>query len=117
MAVYVDSARIPYGRMKMCHMLADTIEELHAMADAIGLKREWFQGDSSAPHYDVCWTKRGAALLRGALPADRKKVVELVRKHRGGEESRPECVYVGRCNSSRCPAHGNPGAKRRTVQR
>ena len=43
--------------MKMCHMLADTLDELHAMADRIGVARRHFQTDSSAPHYDICKSK------------------------------------------------------------
>jgi hypothetical protein len=62
-------------------MLADTIEELHAMADVIGLKREWFQ-PKSTPHYDVSITMRVRALQHGALVADRAKVVELIRAYR-----------------------------------
>lgn len=82
MAVYVDQAQNKYGRMKMCHMLADNVSELHSMADRIGISRKWFQSGST-PHYDICQSKRKLALLEGALVADRKKVVELIRKHRG----------------------------------
>ena len=79
MAVYVDSAFILYRRMRMCHMLADTLPELHDMADRIGLKRDWFQGGALAPHYDICKSMRARAVKAGAIEIDRHKVAELVR--------------------------------------
>lgn len=82
MSVYVDSAFLAYRRMKMCHMLADTLEELHAMADRIGVARRHFQSDSSAPHYDICKAKRALAVKFGAVEIDRMKLVELLRKSR-----------------------------------
>jgi hypothetical protein len=81
--VYVDYARTPFGRMRMSHMLADSLEELHAMAARIGLKRSWFQGQASTPHYDVCEATRARALQLGAIPVDRRGIVAVVRKLRG----------------------------------
>lgn len=80
--VYVDSAFLPYRRMLMCHMLADSVEELHAMADKIGVARRHFQADASTPHYDICKSKRARAVQHGAVEVDRRKLVELLRRNR-----------------------------------
>ena len=53
MPVYVDNMRASYGRMKMCHMIADSVAELLEMADKIGVQRRWFQM-TSHPHFDIC---------------------------------------------------------------
>ena len=79
MSTYVDDVFIPYGRMKMCHMIADTEDELHAMADKIGLKREWFQ-DGSRPHYDVSKGKRIEAIRHGAIEVTIKELIALLTK-------------------------------------
>ena len=81
MPVYVDTAKHPFGRMVMCHMVADSLEELHAMADRIGLRREWFQPLSS-PHYDVSKTKRAKAIAAGAIELDRRDFVGVLRRLR-----------------------------------
>jgi hypothetical protein len=81
MTVYVDSARHTFGRMKMSHMMADSVDELHSMADRIGLNRKWFQPKSS-PHYDVCQEYRQRAIAAGAVVVDRRKLVEIIRKLR-----------------------------------
>lgn len=78
MTVYVDKAFIPFKGMKMCHMLADTEEELHELAARIGLRREWFQPRSS-PHYDICKEKRQQAILAGAIEIDGERLVEILR--------------------------------------
>lgn len=66
MAVYVDALRYwGWVHGASCHMIADTNEELHAMAHKIGLKREWFQ-TSSVPHYDLTRVKRKLAVSNGA---------------------------------------------------
>ena len=81
MAVYVDKAAHQLGRMKMCHMLADSLEELHAMADRIGVHRRWFQNHGT-PHYDICKAKRELALAAGAVEIDRRRTVALIRAWR-----------------------------------
>jgi hypothetical protein len=68
--------------MLMCHMIADTLAELHEMADRIGVKRKWFQEGKALPHYDICQSKRALALKYGSLIIDRKQLVERIRKHR-----------------------------------
>lgn len=80
MTVYVDSAFIQYGRMLMCHMMADTDAELHAMADAIGIDRRHFQPGKRHPHYDICKAKRALAIQRGAVEVTTRELVELHKK-------------------------------------
>lgn len=81
MSVYVDNAMIPFGRMKMCHMVANSLEELHGMAEKLGLRR-WFQEEASFPHYDICLSKRAHAIALGAKPITRQQLVELIRRAR-----------------------------------
>jgi len=68
MSVYVDTARHPFKGYVMCHMVADSLEELHAMAAQIGMERRWFQAPPKAshPHYDIPEHKRACAIARGA---------------------------------------------------
>lgn len=80
MSVYVDAAVWPYGRMTMCHLLADSLDELHAMVDAIGVQRRWFQNKPGFPHYDICKAKRAQAVALGAIEISRKEFVDLVRR-------------------------------------
>lgn len=51
-----------------CHLTTDgTLDELHAFAAKIGLKREWFQPHQRHPHYDLTASKREKALAAGAV--------------------------------------------------
>lgn len=52
------------------HMQADTVEELHAFAERLDLKRAWFQQGSRGnvtAHYDLTAGKREQAIALGAV--------------------------------------------------
>jgi Protein of unknown function (DUF4031) len=67
MTVYVDDMRAKFGRLVMCHMIADTDDELHAMADRIGVARKWHQAPPKHDsHYDIALSKRALAVSFGA---------------------------------------------------
>ena len=78
MTVYVDNMRAGFGRMIMCHMIADTEDELHAMADHIGIARRWFQGN----HYDIALSKRALAVKYGAKEITQRQTVKILRAMR-----------------------------------
>lgn len=80
MAVYVDNARLAWRGRRWCHLVADSLDELHGFAKSIGLKRGWFQARASLPHYDVTVEVRDVALSRGAMQADRRTLVLLGRQ-------------------------------------
>lgn len=81
MPVYVDQARNPFRGMLMCHMVADTMDELHAMAAAIGMPRRAYQ-PRSFPHYDVPLDRRAYAVALGAVEVDRRGIVAVMRRLR-----------------------------------
>ncbi len=84
MAVYVDDMNATFGRMKMCHMFADTTEELLAMADKIGVQRKWLQhAGTIKEHFDICLSKKSAALAAGAVAITYPDgVAEIMRQRR-----------------------------------
>jgi len=75
MTVYVDDMRAKFGRLVMCHMVADTEAELHAMADRIGVDRKWYQypHKSRYPHYDIALSKRALAVAAGAVEISQRE--------------------------------------------
>lgn len=81
MTVYVDDVRHEFGSMIMCHMWADNLDELFAMADNIGVQRKWLQGhpELSLPkyrkaswvHFDIALSKKTLAIKQGAILTDK----------------------------------------------
>lgn len=58
-----------------CHMVADSLGELHRMATRLGLHRSWFQ-DNVLPHYGLTARRREAAVRCGAIELTRRELVE-----------------------------------------
>lgn len=83
MAVYVDDMRAPFGRLVMCHMLADTEAELHTLAERIGVARRWAQYPGTyKSHYDISLSKRALAVAAGAVEITWRESGSIVRQRR-----------------------------------
>jgi len=103
--VYVDDMAAPYkpahrpGRTYvMCHMIADTEAELHAMADKIGVARKWYQGD----HYDIAKSKRALAIEHGARAITTRQLACMAMlRRRGLPMGEPETAIERRLALSR----------------
>lgn len=79
--VYIDNMNAPYGRMLMCHMVADSTAELLAMADAIGVKRKWIQhAGTYQEHFDICLSMKKKALALGAKEITMRQLGERLAK-------------------------------------
>ena len=86
MACYVDTVRsYPDAGLRFtefCHLLADTRDELHAMAAAVGMPRWTFQDHPWRWHYDLPEHLREAAVARGAQIVTMHEVGALLRRRK-----------------------------------
>jgi hypothetical protein len=89
MAVYVDdwrqSATVGPVTGRWSHLTADSTEELHRFAQALGLRRAWFQGhphDALRDHYDVTDQLRDEAIALGAVPVTWRQAARARRLRR-----------------------------------
>lgn len=65
------------------HMVADTSEELLAMADKIGVQRKWLQkAGTHHEHFDIALTKRKRAVEAGAKEVTRLELGKIIRAKR-----------------------------------
>ena len=87
MSVYVDDLTVslksrnwPYSHS--CHLVADTVEELHYFAGRMHLNPSWFQDKPELPHYDLTRGMRLVAVKLGAIEVNRKKISDLMQMYR-----------------------------------
>ncbi|MGT2430927.1 DUF4031 domain-containing protein [Cupriavidus basilensis] len=80
MTIYVDDECIPWRGKQWCHLVADSLTELHDFARRLGLRRSWFQERSVYPHYDVTVSVRDKALVLGASIGDRSTIITCAKR-------------------------------------
>ena len=81
MTVYVDDFDCEYRGMKMSHMIADSTEELLAMADKIEVQRKWIQKSGTCQeHFDICLSKKQKAIKNGAVLITKRQLSEMTIK-------------------------------------
>lgn len=79
--IYVDEPIHKFGRMIMCHMIADTTEELLDMCNKIGVDSKWIQYPNTyREHFDICKTKRLQAIKNGAVRITSKELIIKVKR-------------------------------------
>ncbi len=79
MTVYVDDAVHLWRGRRWAHLMADTLDELHAFAARLGIPRHAFQNKTSGAHYDVPSDLRELALQLGATAISRHRDREQVK--------------------------------------
>lgn len=75
--VYVGTREYRYGRMIMSHMVADDIEELHEMANRLGVRR-WFQNKGKYPHYDISKVTKKKAIELGVKMVNDRELIQIL---------------------------------------
>lgn len=72
MAILVDDPIWPFRGRLWCHLVSDTsYDELHELAQRLGIPRHGFQGD----HYDVPAELRDEAVALGATPVTGRELI------------------------------------------
>lgn len=103
MTVYVDDERIEWRGKLWCHLVAESLDELHCFALSLGLKQSWFQAKGAYPHYDVTIAVRERALQLGAHPGSKAQIIasakllriELCAKATAMPVSKPDEISLG----------------------
>ena len=73
MTVYVDDAVHLWRGRRWAHLMADTLDELHEMAQRLDIPRRAFQNKTSGAHYDVPSELRERAIELGATAISRHR--------------------------------------------
>lgn len=98
--VYVDDAEVKKHGYTWFHLMADSIQELHAFAARIGLDSRAFHRQARHPHYDVTEAQRHRAIRFGARSITAREAVMVGRRMEREAPSSPSasshqlCLFV-----------------------
>ncbi|OTG95752.1 DUF4031 domain-containing protein [Acinetobacter sp. ANC 3832] len=93
MAIYVDRAKVSFRGQEWCHLMADTLDELHYFVKMVGIDARLFHQSASYPHYDITLSMRMIVLAHGAIDADRKMIIRCGKKLK--QELQLSQIYLG----------------------
>jgi hypothetical protein len=112
MGCYVDVMRhYPDAGLRFtdfCHLLADTREELHELADRLGMQRRFFQDHPWRWHYDLPSHLRAQAVQRGVTELTTRQVAELLRKRRAALAATAAPAQASRVTSTTTSSSAAP---------
>ena len=77
--VYIDDAKVLRHGHKWFHLTADSLDELHEFAAAIGVATRAFHVGARHPHYDVTESQRRRAIRYGALAVTSRDIVRIAK--------------------------------------
>lgn len=64
------------------HLMAASVEELHAFAEKVGIKRCWFEGVRKGhPHYDLNAQNKNKAIDGGAILVTSRELVNKFKEY------------------------------------
>ncbi len=79
--VYIDNFNAPFMGMVMCHLIADSQQELLEFVDKIGVQRKWIQHyNTPKEHFDICLAKKKKALANGAIEINMRDYARMIRE-------------------------------------
>ncbi len=100
MTCYVDplrevspSLRWPYHQI--CCLVGSSLNELHAMAGKLGLKKRWFKNQATLPHYCLTANKRQMALRLGAREVSWPTMKEIIQQSRVADQVKSVNIQCG----------------------
>lgn len=77
--MYVDNAFVERRGRYWCHLIADSVEELHEFATSFGLSKHAFHRGARIPHYDITAPQRQQVLARGVRAVTVRQGIVIAR--------------------------------------